>query len=63
MRQDDIVENRKKLAWGARDRSFKSSHPDSFFSRAYEGLTAFLKSLFFFRWWMRSKICISIFRD
>ncbi len=36
----------EKLAWGARGRRFESSHPDSFSSRTYEGLTAFLKSLF-----------------
>jgi len=32
MRQDDMVENMKKLAWGARGRRFKSCHPDSFSS-------------------------------
>jgi hypothetical protein len=30
MRRDDMVKNTEKLAWGARGRRFKSSHPDSF---------------------------------
>jgi hypothetical protein len=29
MRLVEIGKNRKKLAWGARGRRFKSSHPDS----------------------------------
>lgn len=36
MRQDDMVKNRKKLAWGARGRRFESSHPDSFALIGYE---------------------------
>ena len=34
MRRDNMVKNMKKLAWGARSRRFKSSHPDFFFSAA-----------------------------
>jgi hypothetical protein len=36
MRRDDMAKNMKKLAWGARGRRFKSSHPDSFFLGSYE---------------------------
>jgi hypothetical protein len=37
MRQDDMVENTEKLAWGARGRRFKSSHSD-FFSKGFIGI-------------------------
>jgi hypothetical protein len=39
MKQDDIVKNTEKLAWGARGRRFKSSHTDSFLSKTYDKIT------------------------
>ncbi len=41
-----MVENMKKLAWGARGSEFESHHSDSFFLGTYVGLTVFLKSFF-----------------
>lgn len=41
-----MVENMKKLAWGARGSWFESNHPDTFFSGTYDQPQPHHKSLF-----------------